>query len=55
MNNPYQPSSTELDQLMRSGALKLERTAGIPTWEALPLLHPTSAKGCAHRAGMNCP
>jgi len=36
MNNPYQPSSTELDQLMRSGALKLERTAGIPTWEALP-------------------
>ncbi|RRR77123.1 MAG: Uma2 family endonuclease [Candidatus Viridilinea halotolerans] len=36
MNNPYQPSAEELEQLLRSGAIKLERTAGISTWEMLP-------------------
>ena len=36
MANPYQPSSDDLEHLMRIGAIKLERTAGVPTWEALP-------------------
>jgi hypothetical protein len=36
MPNPYQPSSDDFDQLMRIGAIKLERTAGVPTWEVLP-------------------
>ncbi|MEI6776313.1 MAG: Uma2 family endonuclease [Chloroflexales bacterium] len=36
MTNPYQPSRDDLEHLMRIGAIKLERTAGVPTWEALP-------------------
>ncbi|NNJ12232.1 Uma2 family endonuclease, partial [Chloroflexales bacterium ZM16-3] len=36
MTNPYQPSSDDLEHLMRIGAIKLERTAGVSTWEALP-------------------
>jgi hypothetical protein len=35
-SNPDQPSSDDLEQLMRIGAIKLERTAGVPTWEARP-------------------
>lgn len=36
MSNPYAPNSDELSELLRIGAIKLERTAGIPTWEAQP-------------------
>lgn len=36
MSNPYAPNSDELLELLRIGAIKLERTAGIPTWEAQP-------------------
>jgi len=36
MTNPYQPSREDLEHLMRIGAIKLERTAGVPTWEAVP-------------------
>ncbi len=36
MSNPYAPDSNDLEALLRIGAIKLERTAGIPTWEAQP-------------------
>ena len=36
MAHPYAPDPDELQQLLRIGAIKLERTAGVPTWEALP-------------------
>ncbi len=36
MSNPYTPDRDDLEALLRIGAIKLERTAGIPTWEAQP-------------------
>ena len=30
------PFSPDVDQLLRDGAIRLEFTAGIPTWEAFP-------------------
>src|SRR5919205_527445 len=30
------PSIPDLDQLLREGAIRLEITAGVPTWEAVP-------------------
>lgn len=36
MGHPYAPEPDEILQLLQHGAIKLERTAGIPTWEALP-------------------
>jgi hypothetical protein len=36
VSNPYAPDSDDLEALLRIGAIKLERTAGIPTWEAQP-------------------
>jgi hypothetical protein len=36
VSSPYTPDSDDLEVLLRIGAIKLERTAGIPTWEAQP-------------------
>ncbi|MBO9324442.1 MAG: hypothetical protein J7463_03100 [Roseiflexus sp.] len=33
-SDPHTPDGDDLEALLRIGAIKLERTAGIPTWEA---------------------
>lgn len=36
----------DLEQLLREGAIRLEITAGVPTWEAFP--------GTRHQRGCRC-